>query len=596
MEFIFAATTVPRRVLGLSKHQRPQQLLKQIGGRSSQSLSSASPGDTASSFEMSRSKEEEDIDFITAPPQSSDDEEESQNLGRASIVDSSLDSDDDDDAMLRRGDIRPTNFSKPPSSQASDTQRSRREGNTSLSRHEEATSNLRAKKSSSLSQSKRSADEDQTNMGEHLRDDYGFTRPSKRPKAKHSSTYSSHSRSSQPRISQKSEPRSSASKDNDTSHPRQRFVQHDASLSPEAAKFSPKKFLKMHEDSIDSEEDPPGPSSKFKAPQLPSSPSFSPHAPGFKHATMSDDSPEKPKIDLFDLSTKASPSSDRRSLRSTTLRKSQSRAIPRSKKGSPKLTLEESSQRPTFKMPEVDDDDAGIIDSDAPESISQHSVENEAENDVYIEESQLIAIARCPMCHEVVDRELLNKHSDKNGRMSIKKQTAFCRLHNRKSALNSGSERGYPKINWGTLDSRCDRHQEFLKEILEGTQPSYFGKVLKEQVQSGKNRTLLKTEDSLTPGYYGPRGLRLMTEYIMRTLSTVVRKRAVEDRLISARGYTGYVQAVLVPELTVRLIMEDMDVVEKTAREIMQDSIEVGELLYEDVGDVIVNLSEGEDM
>ena len=82
----------------------------------------------------------------------------------------------------------------------------------------------------------------------------------------------------------------------------------------------------------------------------------------------------------------------------------------------------------------------------------------------------------------------------------------------------------------------------------------------------------------------------------MRTLSTVVRKRAIEDRLVSARGYTGYVQTVLVPELAVRLIMEDMGVPEKTAREILRDSIEIGELLYEDVGDVIVNMSEEEDM
>ncbi|KAI1486055.1 RTC4-like domain-containing protein [Biscogniauxia mediterranea] len=578
------------RIVGLNKHQRPQPLLKHIKGRQAQGLGSAGPKETSSPLEMGRNKEDEDLEFITAPPQSSDDEEESETLGKASMADSSLDS-DDDDYMLRRGDIRPTNFSKPSSSYTNNTQISKREGARSSSRYGKATSDVQGE-SSSFASSKRSADEVQTEMGEHLRDDYGFTRPSKKSKVKRSSTYSSQSKSSQQRASQKSEPRSSASKDNDTSRSRQRFIQHGASLSPEATKTSPKRFLKMREDSVDIE-DAPSSSNTFKAPRLGPSPSLSPQASGFKRATLSDDSPEKPKIKLFDLGTETSPMSSQRPLRTTKLRKSRSAGKLRSKMDSPGPMLEEPSQRPTFKMPELDESD--IIDSDIQDVVSQHELENEAGNDVDVEEIRITTTARCPMCHEVVDRELLDRHSD-NGRMSIKKQTAFCRLHSRKAALNSGSERGYPRIDWGTLDSRCDKHQDFLKKILEGSQSSYFAKVLKEQVQSGKNRTLLKTEDSLTPGYYGPRGLRFMTEYIMRTLSTVVRKRAIEDRLVSARGYTGYVQTVLVPELAVRLIMEDMGVPEKTAREILRDSIEIGELLYEDVGDVIVNMSEEEDM
>ncbi|KAI0596670.1 RTC4-like domain-containing protein [Biscogniauxia sp. FL1348] len=579
------------RIVGLNKHQRPQPLLKHIKGRQAQGLGSAGPGETSSPLEMGRDKEEEDLEFITAPPESSDDEEESQPPGRGSFADSVLDS-DDDDYMLHRGDIRPTNFSKPSSSQTNNTQIIGRKGARSSSRYGKATSDVQEQETSSFASSKRSADEAQTDMGGHLRDDYGFTRPSKKSKVKRSSTYSSQSKSSQQKTSQKSEPRSSAPKDNDTSRPGQRFIQHGASLSPETTRTSPKRFFKMREDSVDIE-DTPGSSNTFKAPRRRPSPSLSPQASGFKHATMSDDSPDKPKIKLFDLGTKTSPQSSQRPLRSTKLRKPRGAGKLRSKMDSLGFMLEEPSQRPTFKMPELDESD--IIDSDTQDVVPQHELENEAENDVDIEEIQVTTVARCPMCHEVVDRELLDKHSD-NGRMSIKKQTAFCRLHNRKAALNSGSERGYPKIDWNTLDSRCDKHQDFLKKILEGSQASYFAKVLKEQVQSGKNRTLLKTEDSLTPGYYGPRGLRFMTEYIMRTLSTVVRKRAIEDRLISARGYTGYVQAVLVPELAVRLIMEDMGVPEETAREILQDSIEVGELLYEDIGDVIVNISEEEDM
>ncbi|EMR69297.1 hypothetical protein UCREL1_3683 [Eutypa lata UCREL1] len=180
--------------------------------------------------------------------------------------------------------------------------------------------------------------------------------------------------------------------------------------------------------------------------------------------------------------------------------------------------------------------------------------------------------------------------------MNIRKQTAFCRMHKRRTALNSGNEKGYPKIDWGTIESRLAKHESFMREILEGSRPSHYASLLKEKVESGKNRTLLKTDDSVTPGYYGPKGLRVMTDFIMRRLSSVIRKRAVEDRLISARSYTGYVQAVLMPELAVRLVMEDMDVGEGEARDILRDSIEVGELLHEETGDVVAYESEDEDI
>ena len=52
-------------------------------------------------------------------------------------------------------------------------------------------------------------------------------------------------------------------------------------------------------------------------------------------------------------------------------------------------------------------------------------------------------------------------------------------------------------------------------------------------------------------------------------------------------GVSGFVQAVLVPELAERLIMEDMKVDTLGAREIVLESADVGELLYPDVDDEI---------
>ncbi|KAI1333239.1 hypothetical protein F5Y16DRAFT_355208 [Xylariaceae sp. FL0255] len=208
-----------------------------------------------------------------------------------------------------------------------------------------------------------------------------------------------------------------------------------------------------------------------------------------------------------------------------------------------------------------------------------------------IAESEVESTPICPMCNEEVDRELLDKHQ-KRGKMNIREQTAFCRLHKRLTASKSETEKGYPRIDWKALEGRCLSHKEFLGDILNDNRPSHYREIFKKKVDSGKNRTLLTSQDNLTPGYYGPRGLRVMTEFIMRVLSSTIRMRAVEDRLISARSYTGYVQSVLVPELTVRLIMEDMSIAEEKARQVLQESVEIGELLYEETRDVVKSMEE----
>ncbi|KAF2965162.1 hypothetical protein GQX73_g8431 [Xylaria multiplex] len=241
-------------------------------------------------------------------------------------------------------------------------------------------------------------------------------------------------------------------------------------------------------------------------------------------------------------------------------------------------------------------DDLDPFDDDVSQDATATPVESQdtSWDHLEIDEVESPTTPRCPMCYQEVDRELLEKHST-HGKMSVKQQTAFCRLHKRQSAAKAGAEKGYPDIDWDSLDSRLTSHQDFLQNILEGSQASHYREVLKERVDSGKNRTLLTSHDNLTPGYYGPRGLQIMTQFIMRTLSDVIRRRAVEDKLISARSYTGYVQTVLIPELAVRLIMEDMSINEESAREVLKESVEIGELLHEEARDVVMINEQEED-
>jgi hypothetical protein len=201
----------------------------------------------------------------------------------------------------------------------------------------------------------------------------------------------------------------------------------------------------------------------------------------------------------------------------------------------------------------------------------------------------IVPKAVCPMCGDSVDATFLRSYNG-GKRMNIRSQTKFCRAHKKKSARNEWAEKGYPSIDWSDLDARLAQHHSYLKSLLDGAS-SYYRNILAKQVKSGKDRTLLQalsnSDNSLTPGYYGSRGFRAMSENIMDKFSAQLRRIAVTDRLVAARGVTGYVQTVLVPELAVRLIREDMGVGVEDARQVMRESVGIGDLLNEEVEDVV---------
>ncbi|KAL1843729.1 hypothetical protein VTJ49DRAFT_110 [Mycothermus thermophilus] len=196
----------------------------------------------------------------------------------------------------------------------------------------------------------------------------------------------------------------------------------------------------------------------------------------------------------------------------------------------------------------------------------------------------------CPLCRKEVDKTLLEEFNAKqrNGRVTVSAMRRFCEQHQRRTARNTWVTKGYPDIQWDELDGRIARHYPFLRKILADEEPSHYRRRFEESVRKGRNRTLLTSNANLTPGYYGLRGLRAMTENLITEFAPLLRERAPRDRLVSARGYTTYLQSVLVPELAVRLIMEDMNVDEREARTILTESSKVGELLNDEIADVVV--------
>ncbi|KAG9242982.1 RTC4-like domain-containing protein [Calycina marina] len=191
-------------------------------------------------------------------------------------------------------------------------------------------------------------------------------------------------------------------------------------------------------------------------------------------------------------------------------------------------------------------------------------------------------LASCPICTKPVDKNHLNSL----GRMSMEQQSRFCQNHQRGTAKEEWRVKGYPEIDWGALNSRVKHHHDFLQSVIMG-EDSYFRRILDDKIECGKDRTLLKSTTNLTPGYYGSRGAQLITNNIMREFTRLLKERAVQDRVIMARGPVSFAQTVLVPEVTTLLIMEDMKVNEEKARQILGESAPLGEILHEEALDVV---------
>ena len=86
------------------------------------------------------------------------------------------------------------------------------------------------------------------------------------------------------------------------------------------------------------------------------------------------------------------------------------------------------------------------------------------------------------------------------------------------------------------------------------------------------------------------------TEHLVNHLSNELVEQSSKDKLVAAAGVSGgvsgFVQAVLVPELAEQLVMEDLKVDNLKAREIIAENAELGELLYPDVDDKVAEVVE----
>jgi len=225
-----------------------------------------------------------------------------------------------------------------------------------------------------------------------------------------------------------------------------------------------------------------------------------------------------------------------------------------------------------------------------------------------------VATRDCDICGDSVSLLLKQEFEDRytHGKaLDYKWQQRFCRHHKVETARKVWTDRGYPEIKWETLGRRLRGHHENLVAVLQGATHSVYRDRLQKVVDSRATRSArtayIKSADAgdddgleIKPGYYGPKGEKVMTEHILSDFSRELRDIAIKDSLVAASGVaggvSGFVQAVLVPEAAVLLVKDDMKVDVQQARKILAESWELGELLNEEADEKVESVdSEGDE-
>lgn len=213
----------------------------------------------------------------------------------------------------------------------------------------------------------------------------------------------------------------------------------------------------------------------------------------------------------------------------------------------------------------------------------------------------------CTICGQDVEISLKETFEDEftqGKQLSYKWQLRFCLYHKRHEAKLLWKHKSYPEIDWNGLEKRMRRHHSHLKAVMGSRTASYYRDRLSERLKERSKTALqaMNDEDAkpgADTGYYGPRGEKVMTDHIIAHLSDGLRQQATKDRLVASSGVSGgvsgFLQAVLVPELAEQLVREDMKVSADDARKIVVESAELGDLLNPEVDDQvseIVHLSQ----
>ena len=126
----------------------------------------------------------------------------------------------------------------------------------------------------------------------------------------------------------------------------------------------------------------------------------------------------------------------------------------------------------------------------------------------------------CPMCFESVPdaHEIESLPRLDLGRLPLREQKRFCRMHKIHAAQRQWRRCGYPDIQWADLPGRVDALVPQLADVVTGRKHSYYRQLLEDAVMAGGRRNQSAVQafmvgdlgEGLSPGYYGPRGAQIL--------------------------------------------------------------------------------------
>lgn len=198
---------------------------------------------------------------------------------------------------------------------------------------------------------------------------------------------------------------------------------------------------------------------------------------------------------------------------------------------------------------------------------------------------------RCPVCRKFVTDSTRLFVPANLRKLSLQKQQEFCLEHQSSEARDFWEQSKYPEIRWDDLEyKRIPGKLESLKKIISRQQNSFYLDELDHRIQEAKgNRRKIQAYlsqgvvDVAKPGYYGLKGSRIMVNAITESLTEALVEALQRDSAIRHAGVGAYVSAVLVPELTLLLVMEDMHLEDpRKGRRVLDESSPVGLLLNPD--------------
>ena len=238
----------------------------------------------------------------------------------------------------------------------------------------------------------------------------------------------------------------------------------------------------------------------------------------------------------------------------------------------------------------------------SPNSIASLLLTQEEKDDlIYIPLDEAVysspSSTKCPLCNSSVQRDHLESFN-RGRRLNIRQQQRFCLSHKVLDAENTRKKRGYPHVNFTALEQdRIPKHIPHLNQILNQNRASSYRLALSSAIKRTRGshkglQSYLKEGivEVAKYGYYGPRGARIMGQAVTTRMSAAIDGALRVDSVARAVGAGVYVSAVLVPELALRLVMEDMEMAdedEQKAKMVLAESAEVGMLLCGDEDEVV---------